>query len=245
MPSLEILVFAPLIVLLAYLIFGMTGFGSTLIAVPLLAHVMPLTSALPVVVVLDCIGAIGMGFKLRHNVWKAEFLSMLPFLLIGLFAGAYVLIKLPAKWLLFSLGCIVLLIGVNFLLNHASRLRLPRWSVAPVGVLAGTTSSAFGVGGPIYAFYFNGRGATVDQIRATIPAVFGFTSVARITIFGSIGLFNRPVLITAALLLPVMALGMWCGHRLHGKVSREQSLRFIGALVLLSGISLIARALAS
>ncbi|MBM3340677.1 MAG: sulfite exporter TauE/SafE family protein [Betaproteobacteria bacterium] len=244
MPSLEILIFTPLIILLAYLIFGMSGFGSTLIAVPLLTHVLPLKFVIPMVIILDCISSVTMGVKLREQVWKAEFIPMLPFLLLGLVAGAFVLMKLPPQWLILTLGCFVLIFAVNFLVNRKPLFRMPRWTVAPIGLLAGTTSSAFGVGGPIYVFYFTARGATAEQIRATVPAVFSFTSIARIIIFATIGLFNPQVLMATAVLLIPMALGLWCGHRLHGTLTREQALRVVGVLLLLSGVSLIARALA-
>lgn len=244
MPSLEILIFVPLIVLLAYLIFGMSGFGSTLIAIPLLAHLMPLKFAIPMVVVLDCVSAISMGLRLRADVSKSEFLPMLPFLLVGLLIGAFVLLNVPTRWLLLVLGVLVLIFGGNFLIKRTAAVRLPKWTVAPVGLLAGTTSSALGVGGPIYVSYFAARGATPAQIRATVPAVFSFTSVARIAIFAGVGLFNRQILMAVVALLPVMALGMWCGHRLHGHLSRDQAIRVIGALLLLSGVSLIVRGLA-
>lgn len=244
MPPIEVLIFVPLIILAAYLIFGMSGFGSTLIAVPLLAHLMPLKFAIPLVVVLDCVSAFSMGLKLRADVWKAEFVPLLPFLLVGLFAGAFVLLKVPPQWLLLGLGVFVLLFGAHFLIKRESAVRLPRWAAVPTGLIAGTTSSALGVGGPIYVFYFTGRGATPDQIRATVPAVFTFTSAARIAIFASVGLFNTAVLVSAAALLPVMALGLWCGHRLHGRLTRDQAVRIIGGLLLLSGVSLLARATA-
>ena len=244
MPSPEVLIFTPLIILVAYLIFGISGFGSTLIAVPLLAHLMPLKFVIPVVVVLDCVGAISMGLKLRADVWKAEFVPMLPFLLVGLMMGAFVLLNVPTRWLLLGLGGFVLLFGANYLIDRKSRVSLPRWAVAPISLFAGTTSSALGVGGPLYVFYFTARGATPEQIRATVPAVFSFTTVARIAIFASVGLFNVQVLIAAAALLPVMALGLWCGHRLHGRLTRDQAIRIIGGLLLLSGASLLVRALA-
>lgn len=243
MPSLDVLIFTPLIVLIAYLMFGISGFGSTLIAVPLLAHLMPLKFLIPVVVVLDCVSAISMGVKLRADVWKVEFVPLLPFLLVGLLMGAFVLLKVPTQWLLLGLGGFVLLFGAHYLINRKSMLRLPRWTVAPIGLFAGTTSSALGVGGPIYVFYFTARGATPEQIRATVPAVFSFTTVARIAIFAGVGLFNVNVLITAAVLLPVMALGLWCGQRLHGRLTRDQAVRIIGALLLLSGVSLLVRAM--
>jgi uncharacterized protein len=244
MPSLEVMIFVPLIILLAYLIFGIAGFGSTLIAVPLLAHLMPLKFAIPMVVVLDCVSAFSLGLKLRADVWKPEFVPMLPFLVAGLLLGALVLLNLPAPWLLLGLGLFVLIFGTHYLINRQTLLRLPQWTVAPIGLLAGTTSSALGVGGPIYVFYFTARGATPEQVRATVPAVFTFTSVARIAIFAGIGLFNREVLMAVALLLPVMALGLWCGHRLHGRLTRDQAIRVIGALLLLSGVSLLVRAAA-
>ena len=243
-PDLPILIFAPLIILVAYLIFGISGFGSTLIAVPLLAHLMPLKFVIPVVVMLDCVSAISMGLKLRADVWKTEFVPMLPFLLVGLLIGAFVLLKVPTQWLLLGLGGFVLLFGANYLIDRTSMIRLPRWTVAPIGLFAGTTSSALGVGGPLYVFYFTARGATPEQIRATVPAVFSFTTVARIAIFASVGLFNAQMLIAAAALLPVMALGLWCGHRLHGRLTRDQAIRIMGGLLLLSGASLIVRALA-
>lgn len=245
MPSIEVLIFATLVVLLAYIIFGMSGFGSTLIAVPLLVHVMPLKFAIPVVLLLDTIGAFSLGFKLRAQMWKAEFVSMVPFLVAGLIVGALVLVNVPTQWLILCLGIFVLIFGSDYLVRRQSRVQLPRWCVAPIGFIAGITSSAFGVGGPIYVFYFAARGATPEQIRATVPAVFSFTTVARIAIFLGIGLFNREVLITAALLLAPMALGMWCGHRLHGRLTRDQAVRMVGVLLLFSGVSLIARAVAA
>lgn len=244
MPNLEVLIFAPLAIWFAYLIFGISGFGSTLIAVPLLAHVMPLQFVIPVVVILDCISAFSMGIKLRADVWKAEFVPLLPYLMVGLLLGAFVLLRLPTHWLLLGLGIFVLVFGAHFLINRKAAIRLPRWSVAPLGLFAGTTSSALGVGGPLYVFYFTARGATPEQIRATVPAVFSFTSIVRIAIFSSVGLYSIEILIAVAILVPVMALGLWCGHRLHGRLSRDQVIRIVGGLLMLSGTSLMVRSMA-
>lgn len=242
MPSIEVLVFAPLITLLAYVIFGISGFGSTLIAVPLLAHLFPLTFVVPMVVLLDCISAIGMGTRLRQDVNRRELTPLLPFLVVGMIAGVVLLLKLPAQVLLATLGIFIFAFGLNFALRRESPLRFPRWSAGPVGLFAGTTSSTLGVGGPIYVTYLAGRGATPDEIRATVPVIFIFTTIARIALFSIAGLFNTQVLLTAASLLPVMGLGLWIGNRLHGRLSREQAIRIVGALLIVSGASLLARA---
>jgi hypothetical protein len=114
---------------------------------------------------------------------------------------------------------------------------------APFGLLGGTTSSVFGVGGPFYVMYLVGRGSSPEQIRATMPVIFMFTAVGRIVLFAIAGLMTQDVLITAALLIPVMFIGLWCGNRLHLNISRDHAVRVIGTLLTLSGVSLLLRSL--
>lgn len=241
-PPLEVLLIAPLVVITAYVIFGISGFGSTVIAVPLLAHLMPLTFVIPMVVLLDCVGAIGMGARLRADVYKRELIPLLPFLLIGMFVGAYLLLKLPGGILLAGLGIFVLAYGVLYVTGKQAGLKVGRWAALPVGIFAGTTSSMFGVGGPIYVMYLTARGATPEHIRATLPVIFIFTTIVRIAIFAAAGLFTEAVLYSALALLPIMLTGMWIGHHMHLSMSREQLQRIIGGLLVLSGASLLVRA---
>jgi uncharacterized membrane protein YfcA len=245
MPPLEVLVFAPLIVITAYVIFGITGFGSTLVAVPLLAHLFPLKVVIPMMVLLDCIGSISMGLKLRADVNKRELAPLLPFMVVGMLVGAFLLLNLRAELLLGGLGVFVLAYGIFYAAGRQPALRLRRWAAAPVGVFAGTTSSMFGVGGPIYVMYLTARGSTLEQIRATMPVIFIFTTIARIIIFAVAGLFTLNIVLTAGVLLPIMALGIWAGSRLHLSLSREHLVRFVGTLLVLSGASLFYRAMSA
>jgi len=244
MPSIEILVFAPLIVVLAYTIFGISGFGSTLIAVPLLANLFPdLKFVIPMVVIMDCITAMSMGLRLRANVNRRDFMPLLPFLLVGLGVGVFLLVRLPSTLLLVVLGVFAIGYGITYMRGGPPRLKLPHWSAVPVGLFAGTTSAAIGVGGPIYVMYLAARGSTPEQIRATTPVIFVFTTLTRIAMFAVAGLFTREVLITAAVLLPIALGALYLGHRLHLNLSKNTTVRIIGGLLALSGVSLLMRAL--
>lgn len=242
MPPLEVIIFAPLIIITAYVIFSISGFGSTLIAVPLLAHLFPLKFVIPMVVLLDCIAAISMGLRLRENVNKTELVPLLPFLVIGLMLGAFLLLRTPGEFLLGGLGALAVAFGVMYAAGKQVKFRVSRWAAAPVGVFAGTTSSMFGVGGPIYVMYLAARSSTPEQIRASVPAIFIFTTIGRIAIFAVAGLFSLEVVYTAGALLPIMVFGMWLGHRLHVNMSREQLVRIIGTVLVASGASLLIRA---
>jgi uncharacterized membrane protein YfcA len=243
MPSLEVMIFAPLILIAAYVIFSVSGFGSTLIAVPLLAHLFPLKFVIPLVVLLDCLAAISMGLRLRNQVDKAEFVPLLPFLVVGLLIGAFLLLRVPGEYLLGGLGILAAAFGVLYATGKQVVWRVSRRAAVPVGIFAGTTSSMFGVGGPIYVMYLAARGSTPEQIRATVPVIFIFSTTGRIAIFAVAGLFTLEIIYTAVVLLPFMVLGMWLGNHLHLNISREQLVRIIGGLLIASGASLVIRSL--
>ena len=61
--TLETAVYSGLVVLLAYWVRGMAGFGSGLIAVPLLTLAWPVTVVVPLVVALDYIGSASQGIR--------------------------------------------------------------------------------------------------------------------------------------------------------------------------------------
>lgn len=243
MPGIPLLVPAALIVLFAYIIFGISGFGLGMITIPLLAHLFPLKFVIPVMSLLDCVGSIGMGLKLRGDVHRKELLPLLPFVLLGMIFGVYLLVRAPGAILLGCLGAFVLVYGVLYTLRREPVVRLARWTVAPLGLFAGAASAAFGIGGPLYVMYLTGRGATPEQIRATVPVIFIVTTVCRIGLLTAAGLITMEVLQTAGLLLPVMLLGLYAGNRLHGRLAREHVVRVVGGLLVVSGVSLILRAL--
>ena len=145
--------------------------------------------------------------------------------------------------LLGGLGAFVLLFGVSYVMRSGRGFPLPRWTAAPIGIFGGATSAVFGIGGPIHVFFLAGRGAGPTEIRATMPVIFMFTTVARIVLFIAAGLYSPAALVAAAALLPVMALGVWTGHHLHLNLSRETVIRVMGGLLVISGVSLIVRAL--
>lgn len=243
MPSAFVMALALLAILAAYTIFAISGFGSTLIAIPLLAHLYPLKFAVPVVVILDAVASFSQGLRLRQGLNKRDVLPLFPFLVAGMLIGVSVLVSVPGDILLPMLGVFVAGYGIYYVIRRESAFRFGRWMAAPFGLLGGTTSSVFGVGGPFYVMYLAGRGSSPEEIRATMPVIFMFTTVGRIVLFAIAGLMTQDVLITAALLIPVMFIGLWCGNRLHLNISRDHAVRVIGTLLTLSGVSLLLRSL--
>ena len=232
-----------LAVLAAYVVFGICGFGSTLIAVPLMAHFYPLKFVIPVIVLVDCVASVRQGLRLREGINRIEFLAMLPFILVGMVLGAFVLVRAPGDILLPILGVFVTAYGIYYAVRHESVFRIARWTAGPIGLFAGAMSSVFGMAGPLYVMYLAGRGSTPEQIRATMPVIFSFTTIGRILLFAVLGLITQDVLLTAAILAPIMLFGVWCGNRWHARFTREHMVRASGVVLALSGLSILVRVL--
>lgn len=239
----ETLVIAALIVAGAFVIFGITGFGSTIIAVPLLAHMLPLKFVIPMFVLLDFGAALRTGFKFHATIAKTELAWLVPCMLAGIGAGVFLLVNLPGDLILAALGLFVLGYGAYAASGREPRIRLNRWWALPVGGFGGVISALFGAAGPLYVVYLGARGLDPAQVRATMSVVFIVTTGARIVLFAAAGLFTQAGIFTSALVfaLPMLA-GLWLGHHLHVTLTRRRLMQIIGGLLLLSGGSLFVRA---
>lgn len=229
-------------VLGAYVVFGMAGFGSALVAGPLLAHIIPVPFVIPILALLDFTAAATSGVKLGGKIARKEIYAMVPMMMLGNAIGITLLMKLPADFMMLLLG-IFIVVYACYSLWGVRQITLPsrRWAI-PFGMAAGVLGSMFGSGGIAYTIYLCGRLQDKDEIRATMATLIGINTFARAAMFLVAGVyFNRSLILTALLLFPGVLVGLYMGHRMTLALSKEQFFRIINILLVLSGASLIWR----
>ena len=241
---LYVLVAMPFIVLAAYTIFGATGFGSSIVAVPLYAHWFPLAFAVPLVTTMDVYAASSSVLRQRAHVAWPVFLRLLPAMLIGMAIGGTLLLKLSRTPAVFALGIFVTLYG-SYVLSGARGLRqAPAWLVWPIGLVGGVFSALFGTGGPVYIVFLSARIHDKFALRATSALVVSVSVWIRFAMFVATGLLlDTSLLVLGVCLLPVMIMGLKLGNRLHQALSGAGVLRLIAGLLVVNGVSLVFRAL--
>ena len=236
---------AAAVLVVAYFIRGITGFGSGLIAVPLLALFQPLTFVVPLMLLLDFTAStlVG-GLHLRRVRW-AEILPLFPFSIVGVAVGAHLLIGLPHTPMLVALALFILAFSVRSLLDlHGEKPVSRAWGV-PASLVGGAVGGLFGTGGPPYVIYMNHRMRDKSELRATLSALFFFEGLVRIVTFVVAGLLAvREVWVAYVACLPVVLGALWLGGHAHLGVSRPQMNRLVGGLLLVAGVSLLWKALA-
>ncbi len=224
----------------AYFVRGIAGFGSALVAVPLLALMLPVPFVVPVIVLLDYLASLSHGARNFHHIQWRELWPLIPFTLAGIVTALYALNHLEPGLLTTALGAFVIAYAIWSLLPLPP-LRGSRWWAAPLGTLAGLIGTLFGTGGPFTVIYLGLRELGKSAFRGTIATIFVLDGGMRILGFGASGLYGSESVLLVLMGLPFLAAGLWLGGHVHVTLSRETFVRFIALVLLGSGGALIAR----
>nr|WP_236124162.1 sulfite exporter TauE/SafE family protein [Pseudomonas cichorii] len=239
------LLWIELAVVAAYVVFGVAGFGTALVAGPVLIHFMPLSRIIPLLVMLDFLAAFGNLLPSRQSVVRSELLRLLPCMAVGCTLGVLFLLNLKSDVLLLLMGLFVTAYALYSLAVKVRPTQLAAGWAIPMGTIGGLFGALFGSGGFLYAIYLNSRLTSKEQARATQSALISCSTIVRLGLFLLAGVYAEiPLLLLAACLLPAMLLGSWIGRSLVMKLSREAFVRLVTWLVLISGLALIGRYIA-
>ena len=239
-----LLLVAPLVIIVAYTVFGLSGFGSTVVSVPILAHFLPISYLVPLMALLDLASAVIVGGRGREHLSKEELKRLLPWMFVGFVVGGTVLVGVPDRYLRIALGLFAAIVGMYSIMNPVlSRTISTLWSI-PAGIVGGAFATVFGAGGPVHATYLSGRLRDKNQIRATISTLISISAFSRAVVYAVSGLLMHMALLVGALVLaPFVWIGLRIGQRIHVGLTQEQMRRAVGGLLVATGLSLLARAL--
>jgi uncharacterized membrane protein YfcA len=236
----ESVMMATPIILIAYLVRGICGFGSGLIAIPVLSLMLPLTVAVPLVVILDYLASAGQGVSLRQSIQWGEISRLIVPALIGVSVGLLIFHNADADLLPRFLGGFIFLYAL-YALWGPKIPRVSSWWAVPAAVSGGTVGTLFGTGGPFYVSYLKARQLDKTAFRATFACIFLLDGTARVTGYLGTAVIDIQLLVLLAMSLPVMILGMYLGGKIHTSLSAEVFTRGISILLLASGASLMLR----
>jgi len=236
------ILFSAGVLFFAYFIRGIAGFGSALISVPLLAIFFPVSQVVPLIGLLDWLASVSQGLPNRRLIRWPDLLPLLPFTVLGVSTGLYLHTVLTPASLLFALSIFILLYAVYALLPLPP-LHGGRWLAGPAGLLGGTVGALFGTGGPFYVIYLTLRQPDKTEFRTTIATIFVVDGLCRIVGFSLAGFYTWRTLAIFAGVVPLVALSLWLGGRVHLRISHKTFVRLVSLILLGSGIALLLKAL--
>ena len=220
--------FLAVIVAVGGFVRGFSGFGATLVMVPLLNLLMSSSEAVLLALSID---VLVLTTILPKNAQQAEWKPIIPLIL-----GAFIAIPLGA-WILVMASPATMRIIISVLVLMFSCLLLSGWTYKGqktqslsfmVGAFSGIANGATAIGGPPIVAYFIAKGMPPVALRASLNvAAFIMEGVSVIAIY-FVGNFNIENTISVLILAPFMLIFLWIGSVTFRSVNKK----FFNTLIL-------------
>lgn len=229
------------VIFTGYLVLGITGFGSALVTVPLLAWIWPLPEVVALAILLDVPASLLHGGLNFRQVRWGLLVAMLPGMAAGSAIGLWLLGMLDKRWPLFLLGIYIAIVGLRALRQATS----PPVS-APLRVgyhlgsgLIGVVEVMFATAGPVVLALLQRQIRDIAEIRATVPVVMvvaGSVAIAVLALSGQVDSANT--LQRWLIGMPIAATGVILGNRIARHIPALLMRRTMAVLLFVSGLSL-------
>ncbi|MBY0147440.1 sulfite exporter TauE/SafE family protein [Neobacillus niacini] len=237
-----------LVVILSTVFIGFTKTGVSsmgILVATILMYVFPAKESigilLPMLIVGDLFAVI---FYRRSVVWK-YLISLIPWVLIGIIFGYFVLNQINSDQLKPLIGVIVLAL----IILHVSRERLgetftkvlPKslWFTVSMGILAGFTTMIGNAAGGVMAIYLLMKGLPKNEFVGTGAWFFMFVNLIKVPFYISLGLITFDSITFNMWLIPTILIGAFIGIKVVPHIPQKVFQTLILAFALIGALRLI------
>ena len=233
-----IIIGGSLVILLAGMLIGATGFGFALVSAPILIIFLSPKIVVPLVVMYTAFSGMITLFQARKWVALKDIWLLIIGGIIGLPAGTYLLFIVDADVLKVVIGCLVIPFAIAYFWGFKKQIKNEKLASLCLGFSSGLLATSTSLAGPpIILFYVNQKIAK-QTFRANLAAYFtALYSVSAFTLALG-GAITADVIRYAIWFLPPAIFGAIIGIKLSHKVPERVFPRV--ALIVMSIASLLA-----
>ncbi len=226
-----------------YAVRGAAGFGSGVVATPLLTFVLPLSITAPLMTLMGFLVSVRQALVDWRLIEWRRVAIFIPGSLVGTALGLYVFKTVDQLMLARVLGAYILLYALYSLFGqHVFKrvLQAPAWAVHPVAVAGAVVATIFGgLAGPIYVTYFDALKLSKSVFRVTVSTTLLTLNMVRSAGYVATGVFRLDDLVLVAAAIIPVTVGTLIGDRLHDRLDPQAFRRGVGALLIASGLGLL------
>jgi uncharacterized membrane protein YfcA len=229
-----------LICFVATIVRSTFGFGESLVAVPLLALVVPIEVAVPVAVLLSVMVALIAVIQDRASILFSSAKWLIAFAILGIPVGLAVLVYVDDFWVRLVLGAIIIAFSTYAITTRPHLAHDHKGWLVACGLLSGVLGGAYGLNGPPLVIYGNLRQWSPQQFRATLQAYFLPASLLGLVGYTVHGLLDATVLRDFGICLPATIPAVFLGRYLNAKLGGRAFYTYVHGGLIAIGATLIA-----
>ncbi|GBE03564.1 sulfite exporter TauE/SafE [bacterium BMS3Abin09] len=232
-----------LIFLIAGFIQGLSGFGSALLAMPLLTIFIDVKVAVPLCILNSLLITSYLSFKLKDYMEMKKILPLIIGSLPGIYLGIVFLKSMESNLIKMLLGIMIILYCIYSFSSHPGPRKLHRAWAYIAGFGSGFIGTAFSAGGPPSIIYTTLTGWSKDHIKATLTGFYLVGNIIIVIAHAASGLTNTLVLkyFLASALFVIS--GVYLGSRVYDRTDTEGYMKIILVILMLLGIMMIGSAI--
>lgn len=221
----------------AGLVRGFSGFGAAMIFTPLASAVWGPQVAIAMLCVID--GTVTLPLVARaigRCTWR-EVTPIAVGMAVGTPFGVRVLAVADAETLRWAI-CAVVFVALALMASGWRYVGRPTLAVTlATGGLAGFMGGSIGIAGPVVVLFWLAGQSNPATVRANIIALFVFATLIQSASLAANGLLTIPGAVSAAVAIPLYALGIVIGARCFWLASETQFRRLAFTLILAAAIA--------
>ena len=230
-----VFIFCGFIFLLAGLVQGLTGFGSALVAIPLLSLIIDIKTAVPLCLLNGLIITTYLAIKLRRHLDWQKISPLLIGSLPGVVVGIGLLKEIEGTYIRYAIGVLLILYSLINLLFSPRPLHPGKGWGYLAGFFSGAIGSAFSVGGPPAVIYTTLTSWTGKQIKATLTGFFATNCYITVALHAVSGITTLTTIKIFAFTAPMVLIGTFLGSLISGRINRKTYLRLIYFFLIVMG----------
>ncbi len=220
---------------------SLSGFGFSLLAVPLMTLVISPRDAVVVATIIGTISTSSQSFLDRKHLDRAIAARLVVASYVGMPFGLAAFVFVSETGLRIVLGIVVVTAAV--LLMRGFRLKEEsRHFDWLFGMVSGFLSTSTSTNGPPLVFLMQARRLSPETFRATINTVFAIVNIGALAMFIAAGKVNANNLAGVAVALPSLGVAIALGYATRRHVTQARFNSLVIGLLLLSAISVVVSA---
>lgn len=222
--------------------FSFAGFGFGLVAVPLLALVLPTKDAvaiqLPFSILLVAINSFRYGRSIRWNDLKPLLIGSA----VAIPAGVFSLNVFPDQWMKRALAVFVIIAIVFDRGNHTrgnfSTFAQTGLGGATLGMISGWFVGAYTTGGPPAVIYATSRFTEPKDAKGAMGVYFFATDVLIVLLFSTTGLLTLDLFVQSIRFTPAVLVGFFGGSFFFNNITRNTYMMGVHLLLFTAAVML-------
>lgn len=234
-----LLLITALVILLSSVIKGITGFGFSLLAIPVLSYIFPMDVLIPALVIFNLVTSIMVLFKLKEKVRAYYIIPMMIASLLGIPFGIYILTYVDANILKLVISFLVIIFSLKMLSGVKLAKKNLNKPVVFAGFISGLLTSSISIGGPPLVIALDRKGYGKELFRGIFIWFMVISSLFSTIAFYYKGLLSFQTIKYSAFALPLLFIGSTWGVKIAAQINAIKFRKIVICLNVFSGLIML------